>query len=101
MVMQSMHRSSIGTGLLFRRVDHLFDRSKVREIAIDTSQHSAGSIARFGLKMDEVVTDGLAKGIDLVTVSLSRGEGMRRDNRGLCLGHEAHHASPRSATVAP
>ena len=72
MVSRENHRASIGTILLAWRIDQLFLLPEISEIAIDTSQHTAGFFARHGFRTTQQVTDGFGAGIDQVSMSLQR-----------------------------
>lgn len=72
MVARERHHASLGTVLLAWRVNHLLQQSAVSEIGIDTSQHTEGFFARHGFSTTRHLTNGLAQGIDLVSMSLQR-----------------------------
>lgn len=80
MVLSAKHRASIGTTLLVWRVNHLFRRSEIAEISIDTSQHTAEFFKRFGFHTTQNVVDGFGVGIDKVSMSLHRNEWQVRAN---------------------
>lgn len=72
MISRGHHRAGIGKMLLVWRVNHLFHMPDVTEIAIDTSQHTAGFFAHHGFRTMQQTTNGIGPGIDLVTMSLLR-----------------------------
>lgn len=72
MVAREHHGSALGTQLLVWRIDRLFLRAEISEIAIDTSQHTAGFFARHGFRTTAHVIDGFGAGIDQVSMSLQR-----------------------------
>lgn len=72
MVSREHHRTSMGSKLLAWRIDKLFQQPEISEIAIDTSQHTAGFFARHGFRTTQQVADGFGVGIDLVSMSLLR-----------------------------
>lgn len=72
MVAREHHGSALGTQLLVWRMDRLFLRPEIDEIAIDTSQHTAGFFARHGFRTSQHVIDGFGAGIDQVSMSLQR-----------------------------
>lgn len=81
MVSRENHRTSIGTTLLAWRIDQLFLLPEISEIAIDTSQHTAGFFIRHGFCTTQQVTDGFGAGIDQVSMSLQRHNWQVRANK--------------------
>lgn len=77
MVLRENHHASIGTALLSWRINQLFLLPEISEIAIDTSQHTAGFFTRHGFCTTQRVADGLGVGIDQVSMSLLRHNWLR------------------------
>jgi len=71
-VSQHHHRCSAGKALLAWRMNHLFSQADIFEIMIVTSQHTAGFFAHHGFRIAQQIADGFAKGIDQVSMRLSR-----------------------------
>lgn len=73
MVEHTRHRTSIGSALLVRRINMLFDQNAyIQQICIDTSQFSAGFFERFGFKTQSITVNGFSQGLDCVEMTLSR-----------------------------
>ena len=83
MVSIENHRASIGSILLAWRIDHLFRLPEVSDIAIDTSQHTAGFYLRHGFRITGQVSDGFGLGIDQVSMSLQRQDCQSQSNHSL------------------
>jgi Acetyltransferase (GNAT) domain len=64
MVMGGMHRRGMGTFLLKARLQDIRQDAMLRNVRIQTSQHSAGFFARAGFVTRLVVKDGFAEGLD-------------------------------------
>ena len=77
MVSRENHRGSVGTKLLVWRVDLLFAQPEISEVAIDTSQHTAGFFARYGFRTRQQIKDGFGRDIDLISMSLQRMDWLR------------------------
>ncbi|MEH3122505.1 MAG: GNAT family N-acetyltransferase [Sphingomonas phyllosphaerae] len=70
MVDHRQHRSGIGRILTQSRLDAARATPGVRQVRLDTSQHTQGFYARFGFEVERVVPDGYAPGLDRVDMLL-------------------------------
>ena len=71
MVDRSRQGQGLGRVLTTARLDLLRARPEVREVAIETSQHTAGFYAGFGFLVTCVTPDGFGPGLDRVDMVLS------------------------------
>ncbi|MCA0177241.1 MAG: GNAT family N-acetyltransferase [Proteobacteria bacterium] len=74
LVHRDCHGMAMGAALLRARLESLFADEAMREVGIDTSQHSAGFFARYGFVRLEEVEDGIAPGLHLVRMQLRRSD---------------------------
>ncbi len=74
MVDNARHHQGLGTLLLRGRLEHLVRAyPEVREVRLDTSQHSQGFFSRFGFATTRVTPGGYAPGLDRYDMSLRLG----------------------------
>lgn len=72
MVQRELQGQSVGTALLWTRIEALFSQASVSRVALSTSQRSAAFFARFGFTVTETIADGLAPGVEEVRMQLRR-----------------------------
>lgn len=77
MVRQDLHGLGIGKTLTGARIERIKRGGSVREITLNTSQHTLGFYQRLGFEVVEVLTDGYAEGLDRCEMRLVLGEGDR------------------------
>ena len=70
MVDRSRQGQGLGRALTTARLDLLRSRPEVREVAIETSQHTAGFYEGFGFQVTRVTPDGFGPGLDRVDIVL-------------------------------
>lgn len=70
MVRQDRHRQGLGTRLTDFRLERLRPLPGVREVQIDTSQHTEGHYARHGFVVTSRREDGFAPGLHEIRMSL-------------------------------
>lgn len=70
MVAAPLHGRGLGTLLLDGRLREIREQPDVVEVAVDTSQVSAGFFKRHGFVVRTVVADGHGEGIDSVRMRL-------------------------------
>ena len=70
MVDRAQHRTGIGRILTQARLDAARATPGVRQVRLDTSQHTKGFYARFGFVVEQVVPDGYGPGLDRVDMLL-------------------------------
>ena len=64
MVHPTLHRQGLGTALLLARLQALRLRPDVKQVVLDTSQHTHAFCARFGFVVKQVVAEGYGAGSD-------------------------------------
>ncbi|WP_372173860.1 GNAT family N-acetyltransferase [Xanthomonas axonopodis] len=64
MVHPKLHRQRLGTMLLLARLEALCLMPTIRQVVLDTSQHTQAFYARFGFVVKQVVPDGYGAGLD-------------------------------------
>lgn len=64
MVRRDLHGLGHGRDLTRLRIERVLDDNTVREIALNTSQHTAGFYEGLGFRTTEVRKDGYAPGLD-------------------------------------
>ena len=64
MVRRDLHGLGIGKTLTQARVERITREEAVREITLNTSQHTLGFYQRLGFETVEILADGYAKGLD-------------------------------------
>ncbi|SON78321.1 conserved hypothetical protein [Xanthomonas phaseoli pv. phaseoli] len=64
MVHPKLHRQGLGTMLLLARLEALCLMPNIRQVVLDTSQHTQAFYARFGFVVKQVVSDGYGAGLD-------------------------------------
>lgn len=72
LVSRAHHGQSLGRALLAWRLQRLWVDHGVSEVAIDTSQHTAGFFARHGFRVTRHLPDGYGPGLDQVSMTLRR-----------------------------
>ena len=75
MVRQDLHGLGIGKALTLARVERIRGDGSVREITLNTSQHTVGFYKRLGFEVVEVLPDGYAPGLDRCDMRLVLQEG--------------------------
>ncbi|VXC67683.1 GNAT family N-acetyltransferase [Sphingomonas sp. 8AM] len=70
MVDHRQHRTGLGNILTQARLDAARAAPGVRQVRLDTSQHTQGFYARLGFGVERVVPDGYAPGLDRVDMLL-------------------------------
>ncbi len=70
MVDRAQHRTGLGRILTQARLDAARATPGVRQVRLDTSQHTQGFYARFGFVVERVVPDGYSPGLDRVDMLL-------------------------------
>ncbi len=70
MVDRNRQGQGLGRVLTTARLDLLRAQPEVREVAIETSQHTAGFYAGLGFKITRVTPDGFGPGLDRVDMVL-------------------------------
>ncbi len=78
LVSRAHHGQSLGRALLAWRLQRLWVDHGVSEVAIDTSQHTAGFFARHGFRVTRQLADGFGPGLDLVAMTLRREDWLAR-----------------------
>lgn len=64
MVRRDLHGRQLGRALTESRIEAAEREATVREIALNTSQHTRGFYERLGFRVIEVIGDGYAPGLD-------------------------------------
>jgi len=75
MVRRDLHGSGIGKALTRARVARIRGDGSVREITLNTSQHTVGFYKTLGFEVLEVLPDGYAPGLDRCEMRLVLAEG--------------------------
>ncbi|WP_322964332.1 GNAT family N-acetyltransferase [Sphingomonas fuzhouensis] len=70
MVDRTLHRQGIGTALVRARLDRAA-QAGVREVRLDTSQHSRAFYERLGFRIEIVTADGYGPGLDRCDMALT------------------------------
>jgi ribosomal protein S18 acetylase RimI-like enzyme len=77
MVQRDLHGLGIGNVLTRARVERIRNDGSVREISLNTSQHTVGFYEKLGFEVVEVLADGYAPGLDRYDMRLVLAEGGR------------------------
>jgi len=64
MVHPALHRQGLGTALLLARLQAPRLRPDVKQVVLDTSQHTQAFYARFGFVVKQIVAQGYGAGLD-------------------------------------
>lgn len=70
MVHRSLHRQGLGQGLARYRIDRARRHPGLREVALQTSQHTADFYRSLGFKVVDVEPDGFGEGMDRLDMRL-------------------------------
>jgi ribosomal protein S18 acetylase RimI-like enzyme len=74
MVRRDLHGTGLGRALTERRLALALDDPRVREVLLNTSQHTVGFYERLGFEVLRVEHDGYAKGLDRCEMRLLTGD---------------------------
>ena len=84
MVSRARHQSGLGRLLLVARLKHIGADASVRDVALNTSQHTRGVYERLGFVVERVQPGSYAPGLDRcdMRLRLSRSSLTKRDSHG-------------------
>ncbi|WP_372382104.1 GNAT family N-acetyltransferase [Xanthomonas sp. NCPPB 1068] len=71
MVHSKLQRQGLGTMLLLARLEALRLRQDIKQVVLDTSQHTQAFYARFGFVVKRVVPEGYGAGLDRWDMALN------------------------------